>query len=95
MQGGPFVVVLGAFDLSLAKHSFVCAPQLALALLVCANCGELTELIGESWCRDGALGSEAWHLGSWSPHCERRPNLRWLAQHRPRLRIVLGHPISR
>ena len=62
MQGGPLVVA--AFDLSLAKHSFVCAPQLALALLVCANCGELTELVGESWCQDEALGSEAWHLGS-------------------------------
>ena len=59
MQGGPLEV--GALDLSLAKHSFVCAPQLALALLVCANCGELTELIGESL--DWALGSEAWHLG--------------------------------
>lgn len=55
MQGGPLEV--GALDLSLAKHSFVCAPQLALALLVCANCGELTELIGESL--DWALGSEA------------------------------------
>ena len=55
MQGGPLEV--GALDLSLAKHSFVCAPQLALALLGCANCGEVTELIGESL--DWALGSEA------------------------------------